>query len=585
MASRSVSTTAALRTIDKAPTGIQGFDDITLGGLPRGRSTLVCGGAGCGKTLFAAEFLVRGATQFGEPGVFMAFEETAQDLRANVASLGLDFDDLQAKKKLVVDYVHVERSQIQETGEYDLEGLFIRLGHAIDSIGAKRVVLDTLEVLFAGLDNVGIVRAELRRLFQWLKEKGVTAVITAERGDGALTRHGLEEYVSDCVVLLDHRVNDQVSTRRLRVVKYRGSRHGTNEYPFLIDDRGLSVLPATTVALDHHVSDERLLTGIPGLDAMLGGKGYYVGSSILVSGTAGTGKSSMAAHFADAVCRSGKRCLYFAFEESPHQIVRNMRSIGIELEPWIRDGRLSIRAARPATQGLEMHLVTMHKQVQDSQAEAVVIDPISNFLAVGTESEVHAMLGRLFDLLKGRQITTLMTNLTTGGRPTEATDVGLSSLVDTWILLRDIEVNGERNRGLYILKSRGMPHSNQIREFTIGPRGVELRDVYGGVDGSLTGAARMEQEQRDQAATAEAQREIARRQRALEKRRQALEAQVRALHAKLDAEADELQGFIEDTTSTQRAEADSRLRLARSRNNHGAVPEAGTAGGIEEDRS
>jgi circadian clock protein KaiC len=565
MTTRHVHASAPPRTIDKAPTGIHGFDDLTLGGLPRGRPTLVCGGAGCGKTLFAAEFLARGARQFGEPGVFLAFEENAADLRANVASLGFDFAALQHEKLLVVDHVRVERSQIEETGEYDLEGLFIRLGHAIDSIGARRVVLDTLETLFGGLGNETIVRAELRRLFQWLKDRGMTAVITAERGDGALTRHGLEEYVSDCVVLLDHRLHDQVSTRRLRVVKYRGSAHGTNEYPFLIDDTGISVLPVTTTLLDHHVSNERVATGVPGLDAMLGGQGYYAGSAILVSGTSGTGKSSVAAHFVDATCRSGKRCLYFAFEESPHQIVRNMRSIGIDLERWLRAGSLAIHAARPATHGLEMHLVTMNKRVQASAADAVVIDPISNFLSVGTLNEVHAMLGRLFDLLKSRQITTLMTNLTTGGRPFEATDVGLSSLVDTWILLRDSESSGERTRALYVLKSRGMPHSNQIREFTIGPRGIELRSDHGGPDGGLTGAS--------EAKADGVRREILRRQRALAKRRQALEAQVLALRAKLSAQEDALQSFIDDSQSSQSARERGRACLPNSRGNHGAVAE------------
>jgi len=464
----------AQNALPKALTGISGLDEITFGGLPRGRPTLVCGSAGSGKTLFAMEFLVRGALQFDEPGVFMAFEESEEDLAQNVRSLGFRVDELIAQKKLAVDYVHVERSEIEETGEYDLEGLFVRLGMAIDEIGAKRVVLDTLESLFSGFSNPAVLRAELRRLFRWLKDRGVTAVITGERGDGALTRQGLEEYVSDCVILLDHRVNDQVSTRRLRIVKYRGSAHGTNEYPFLIDEQGMSVLPLTSIGLDHRASDERISAGVAGLDAMLEGKGYYRGASILVSGTAGSGKSSLAAHFADATCRRGERCLYFAFEESPSQIQRNMRSIGIDLAPWIKKGLLRIEASRPTLFGLEMHLVHIHTLVAQFDPRVVIVDPISNFTSSGSLEQAEAMLVRLIDFLKMRGVTTLLVNLTAGGAALERTEAGISSLIDTWVLLRDVERDDARHRRLHVLKSRGMAHSSEVREFRITSKGIDL---------------------------------------------------------------------------------------------------------------
>ena len=463
-------------SLPKSPTGIDGLDEVTNGGLPRGRPTLVCGSAGCGKTLLAMEFLVRGAVQFDEPGVFLAFEETAEELAQNVRSLGFDLDDLIARKKLEVDYVYVERSEIQETGEFDLEGLFVRLGFAIDTIGAKRVVLDTIETLFGGLSDSSILRSEIRRLFRWLKDKGVTAIITGERGDGTLTRHGLEEYVSDCVILLDHRVTDQVSTRRLRIVKYRGSSHGTNEFPFLIDEDGLSVVPITSAGLDHPASDERVSTGVAALDEMLGGRGFLLGSSVLASGTAGTGKTSLAAQFADASCGRGQRCLFFSFEESPAQLLRNMRSIGLDLGRWIERGVLRIHSSRPSRFGLEMHLALVYKQVRDFRPDVVVVDPISNFLSAGSTIEAGTMLVRLIDLLKAQQITTLFTNLVGGGKEAEQTDVGISSIIDTLLLLRDEERAGERASFLYILKSRGMPHSRSIRRFRLTGQGIELLD-------------------------------------------------------------------------------------------------------------
>ncbi len=432
---------------------------------------------------------MRGAVEFGEPGVFIAFEETPEELAQNVRSLGFDLDDLVAKKKIAIDYIRIERNEITETGEFDLDGLFIRLALAIDTVGAQRVVLDTIETLFGGFTNQAVLRSELRRLFRWLKDKNVTCVITGERGDGALTRQGLEEYVSDCVILLDHRVTEQVSTRRLRIVKYRGSVHGTNEYPFLIDERGIAVLPVTELGLNHESSNERITSGVPQLDEMLGGKGYYRGSSILVSGSAGTGKTSLAAHFALATCKRGERCLYLAFEESPSQLMRNMRSIGVNLEAYRRNGLLQIHASRPTLLGLEAHLVQIHKAVTDFAPTTVIVDPISNFVSGGTAADAQKMLLRLIDFLKTKQITAMFTHLTSGGGVVEATDMGVSSLIDTWLLVRDIEVGGERNRGLYVIKSRGMAHSNQVREFLITSRGVSLQEVYVGPEGRAHGLA------------------------------------------------------------------------------------------------
>jgi len=551
--------------LPKAPSGIQGLDEITGGGLPRGRPTLVCGSAGCGKTLFAMEFLVRGATHYDEPGVFMAFEETAAELTQNVRSLGFDLAELVAQKKIALDHVRVERSEIEETGEYDLDGLFVRLGYAIDSISAKRVVLDTIEALFSGLSNQAILRAELRRLFRWLKDKGVTAVITGERGEQAFTRYGLEEYVSDCVILLDHRVTEQISTRRLRIVKYRGSLHGTNEYPFLIDETGISVLPVTSLGLCHKVSSERVSSGIPRLDAMLGGQGYYRGSSVLVSGTAGSGKTSMAACFADAACRRGERTMYFAFEESRDQLVRNMRSIGVDLEPWLQSGLLRFHATRPTLYGLEMHLATMHKWVNEIQPQAVVMDPISNLMSAGTAIEIKSMLIRLLDYLKAQRITALFTSLNSGGSPTEQTEVGVSSLMDTWLLLRDLEVGGERNRCMYILKSRGMAHSNQLREFLLTDRGIELADVYLGPEGVLTGSARLAQESKESAAALARQQQIESKQRELERQRQALESQIAVMRAEFQSREEELSRTITLMRAQQSRIVEDRAAMALSR--------------------
>ena len=471
-------TPAESARLQKAATGIEGLDDITGGGFPRGRPTLVCGGPGSGKTLVAVSFLVNGAERFGEPGVLMTFEENADDLAKDVASLGYDLPTLAAERKIAIDYVHIERSEIEETGEYDLEGLFVRLDHAIASIGAKRVVLDTIESLFSGLSNTAILRAELRRLFRWLKEKGVTTVVTAERGEGTLTRSGLEEYVSDAVIMLDHRVDDQISTRRLRVVKYRGSHHGTNEYPFLIDRDGIAVLPITSLGLDHPAPTDRVSTGTDILDSMLGNRGFYRGSTILVSGTAGTGKTSLAAHFLNAGCARGERCLHMLMEESPQQVVRNMRSIGLDLQPWIEKRLLSFHADRPARLGLEQHLAGLHRVVRETRPSLVVIDPVTNLLAIGSASDVRAMLTRIIDHLKTAGITAMFTSLTPGRDETQDTDTMISSLMDTWVLMTLTEREHRRERDIAVLKSRGMVHSNEIREFSMTERGFGWSDTH-----------------------------------------------------------------------------------------------------------
>jgi circadian clock protein KaiC len=560
---------AVPKTLRKARTGIRGLDEITGGGLPAGRPTLVCGSAGCGKTLLAMEFLVRGITEYDEPGVFMAFEETGEELAENVASLGFDLKALVARKKLLVDYVYVDRSEFEESGEYDLEGLFIRLGHAIDSTKAQRVVLDTIEGLFAGLPNQAIVRAELRRLFRWLKDKGVTVVITGERGDGTLTRYGLEEYVSDCVISLDHRVVDQVTTRRIRIVKYRGTTHGTNEYPFLIEKDGLSIWPITSVQLEHTASLERVPTGIERLDTMLGGKGFYRGSSILMSGTAGTGKTSVASTFAEATCRRGERCLYISFEESPGQIMRNMATIGIDLQPWVKKGSLQFENVRAFHFGLEMHLARTIKFISEFAPAVVIIDPISGLETSGTSLEVKAALMRLVDYLKQKGITAMLTDLTMG-ESVERTDAAISSLVDTWLVLRDLESNSERNRGLHVLKSRGMGHSNQVREFVLSQTGIQLTDVYVGPSGMLTGSARVAQEARERAEHVSLDEEAERQQLALECKRAALEGQIAALRAEFSAEEATIARIFSQDKQREASLALDKAAMGRSRQ-HDAV--------------
>ena len=551
--------------LQKERTGIPGLDEITGGGLPAGRPTLICGSAGAGKTLFAMEFLVRGAMLYNEPGVFMSFEESSEELATNVASLGFDVKQLVADKKLFLDYVFIERSEIEETGEYDLEGLFLRLGYAIDQIGAKRVVLDTLEALFSALPNEAIIRAELRRLFRWLKERGVTALITCERGEGTLTRYGLEEYVADCVILLDHRVQNQISTRRMRIVKYRGTSHGTNEYPFIIDEKGFSVLPITSLSLNHKAPTQRISTGVARLDNMLGGKGFYRGSSILISGTAGTGKSTIASHFIDAACARGERALFFAFEESQDQIIRNMRSIGMDLEGYVKQGLLKFQNARPSNFGLEIHLASIHKAISDYQPSVVVVDPITNFLAVGDAPDTKSMLTRLIDFLKTRQITGMFTSLTSSTAEIEDSEVGVSSLMDTWLLVKNVESNGERNRGLYILKARGIGHSNQVREFLLTDHGIELIDAYVGSEGVLMGSARAAQTAREAAQAIERAESRQRQQRELQRRQQLYEAQLISLKCQYESERDTLLEELEDEQHRERVAANQRLEMARMR--------------------
>jgi circadian clock protein KaiC len=528
-----------LPVIGKSRTGIGGLDEVTYGGLPKGRPTLLCGSAGCGKTLFGMTFLYNGAVEYGEPGVFLAFEERPVDLIKNVGSLNYDLERLISEKKLAIDHVEIERTKIAESGKYDLEGLFIRLGYAIDSIGAKRVVVDTIETLFSGLENEQLLRSELRRLFEWLKEKGVTAIITAERGEGTLTRYGLEEYVADCVILLDNRVHDQLTTRRLRIVKYRGSAHGTNEYPFIIDEVGVTVMPITSSGLEHGAATERVSSGIPDLDQMLEGKGYFKGSSILVSGMAGSGKSTVAAQFADSICASGKRCVYFSMEESPDQIIRNMRSIGMDLQKWVDKRLLRFSARRPSLFGLETHLAIMYRDVTDFEPAAVVVDPMSALLGAGGSNDVHSMLLRLVDFLKSRHVTALFTNLGTGAGEVANTEIQISSLMDTWLLLYNRESNGEHNRQLYLLKSRGMAHSNQVREFILSSEGIKLRDAYVGPEGVMTGSARLAQEAKDKAAFLVREQEMQRRGREVERKRREISAQIEILKAQLESETTE----------------------------------------------
>ena len=560
----------------KCPTGIVGLDEITNGGLPKGRPALVCGGAGCGKTLLAMEFIVRGAMEFNEPGVFMSFEETSEELTKNVRSLGFDLDDLIRRKKLAMDFVRVERDELEVTGEYNLDGLFVRLNLAIESVHAKRVVLDTIESLFSGLYNTTILRSELRRLFRWLKDKGVTAVITGEKGDANLTRQGIEEYVSDCVIMLDHRIHDQLSTRRLRVVKYRGSTHGTNEYPFIIDAQGISVLPVTSMGLlDHPATTTRISSGVKRLDTMLGGKGFFQGSTILVSGTAGTGKTSLAAAFSLAACKRGEKCLYFSFEESPAQIIRDMRSIGIDLEPWVKKGLLRFHSSRPSLYGLETHLTVMHKQIEEFEPTVVIVDPVTNMASAGLAQDVRSMLLRLMDYVKSRQITTMMTSLTAIGDSLAHSEASLSSLIDTWLFVHDIELGGERNRGLYILKSRGMAHSNQVREFVLSNQGIELLDVYLGPSGVLTGSARVAQEAGEQAEEVASKRELVRRQTEVEAQRKALEAQIAALQAQVVVQTQAIEMLSAEEQTRKALGQAERMAMAQRREADVTAPALG----------
>jgi circadian clock protein KaiC len=541
--------------IAKARTGISGFDDLTLGGLPRGRPSLVCGSAGCGKTLFASTFLINGARDEDEPGVFVTFEERPVDIVDNVASLGFGLGDLIAQKKIAIEHIAIDPSELAEVGDYDLEALFLRLELAVDEIGAKRIVLDTIESLFSAFQNPAILRAEIRRLFDWLKEKGLTAVITGERGEGSLTRQGLEEYVSDCVILLDHRVHNQVSTRRLRIVKYRGTAHGTNEYPFLIGADGFSVLPVSSLGLGHQVHEERVSTGIADLDAMLSGGGFHRGSSILLSGVAGSGKSSIAAAFCAQACATGERALYFSFEESEQQTVRNMRSIGMDLQPCLDAGLLRTVATRPTFYSLEAHLAVMLREIEKFRPSLVVLDPISAFLDSDDQREVQAMLLRMIDYLKSHGITGVFTHLA-HVQGEAKTDAGLSSLMDAWILLLNREVNGEFNRELYLLKARGTAHSNQVREFVMSDHGISLLAPHLGEDGALTGSARRYAEAKSQREELKRRNDFDRLQEKLAHRRRRTQAQIDALQAELEADELELRS-IGDHESALRLQAQS----------------------------
>lgn len=556
---------ASTAGIAKSPTGIAGFDDLTLGGLPTGRTALVCGSAGCGKTLFASTFLVHGARDFGEAGVFVSFEERPEDIVDNVASLGFDLDRLIAENRIAIEHIAVDPSEIAEIGDYDLEGLFLRLELAIDSVGAKRVVLDTIESLFSAFSNPAVLRAEIRRLFDWLKNKGVTTVITGERGDGQLTRQGLEEYVSDCVILLDHRVDNQISTRRLRIVKYRGTSHGTNEYPFLIDEDGFTVLPVSLIGLNHKVSDERVSTGVADLDAMLTGGGFHRGTSILLSGVAGSGKSSLAAAMVDATCRAGERALYLSFEESSQQATRNMRSVGLDLGRWIAEGRLRYQATRPTFYSLEMHLAIVLREVARFRPSVVVLDPISAFTDYGDRAEVQSMLLRIVDYLKSEGITGVFTHLMQGGDELIRTDAGLSSLMDAWILLLNREMNGEFNRELYLLKARGMRHSNQVREFVMSETGIRLIPPYLGEGKALTGSARVVEEARQRRQDEERRVGAERARAQIEQRRRRARAQMEILEAELAADEAELSTLLGDEERLQQQLSADRRKIATSR--------------------
>lgn len=548
--------------LPKSPTGIQGLDEITGGGLPQGRPTLICGTAGSGKTLIGLNFLVSGVVSYSEPGVFVSFEETPDELIQNVRSLGWDLKKLIAEKQFLIDHIQIDPYEIEETGDYNLEALFIRLEQIIDAIAAKRIVLDTIETLFVGLTNTTVVRSELQRLFRWLKSKGVTAIITGEKGENTLTRHGLEEYVADCVIRLEQRVQNEFATRRLQIIKYRGSNHGTNEYPFLINDKGISVLPITSVGLDHEISTERISTGIPRLDTMLGGQGYFRGSSVLITGTAGTGKSTIAAHFAQATCSRGERCLYLAFEEAPQQILRNMLSVGLDLHPLVSQGLLKFQAVRPTAFGLEMHLVQIHNLINEFQPNVVIVDPMSNLVLGGNLLQSKSFFMRLIDSLKSQQITVMLTNLLTGNSSLEYTEIGISSLMDTWLELRVLESNGERNRVLYVLKSRGMEHSNQVREFILTKKGIKLVNVYLGQETVLTGTARNVQEAKEKATNLIRQQELERKRRELERKQAIMRSQIAALQDQLNMEEEEFQMMIEQEKLYQDIKSQSQIKVA-----------------------
>ena len=555
-----VSTPATSKGVAKAPTGVRGLDEILGGGLPRGRPTLLCGGAGCGKTLLAMQFLCRGAMDAGEPGVFIAFEESQAELTANTASLGYDLDQLIADRMLAVDAIYIDPIEIVETGEYDLEALFIRIAGAVQSVGAKRIVIDTVEVLFGSLADPAIVRSELRRLFAWLKAQGLTAVITAERGKEGISRHGIEEYVSDCVILLDHRVIEEQSTRRLRVLKYRGSLHGTNEYPFLIGKRGIAVAPITSLRLEHEVSSERVSTGVPGLDARLSG-GFYRGSSVLISSPSGGGKTTFATAFVDAACARGETALFISFEESTSQLIRNMRSVGFELDRWVEAGLLRFETVRPTMHGLEHHLAWLDDLLDEVRPDVVVIDPIGSVTRAGTSAQLAAMLMRQTDLLKTGGVTSVFTALI-GPKTTGRVESEITSLIDTWLSVDSTESNGERDRLLSVVKSRGMAHSNQFCEFVLTDHGIELLDPYLGNAGVLTGSARLNQQLADVEDTRRETEVLDLHERDLEHQRLAIAARMDELHAELRVQEERLAQVRADHKHRQERTARQRTLLS-----------------------
>ena len=559
------SVAAPMTELEKCPTGIHGLDEVTGGGLPRGRPTLVCGDAGSGKTVLALQFLVQGIRQFNEPGVFIAFEENPQDLATNMASMGVDLNQLCAENQLAIDWIHLDASEIEEAGEYDLEGLFIRIQCALQRVHARRIALDSIEALFSSLKDQGMLRSELRRLFAWMKDQQLTALVTGERGEGRFTRHGLEEYVADCVISLDHQLSNQISTRHMQVIKYRGSAHGDNQYPFLIGKTGLSVFPITSVGLDCPAPSEQISSGVPRLDAMLRGGGFFRGSTILISGAAGTGKSSLAAHFARAACERGERALYFAFEESREQIIRNMRSIGIDLAPWVERDLLRFHASRPSLCGLETHLAGIVAAVEEFAHSFIALDPMTDFIAVGSQSEVKCMLTRLVDFLKMKQITGFFTSLTLADHSNEQSEAGISSLIDCWLLVRSLEQNGERTRALYLLKSRGMAHSSQVREFLLTDTGVDLVDVCVSAGGVLTGSARREYEARQQEARVRHKEVLARKKVHLERRRRDMEAQIETLRRQFEEEEAEMTAAMQNIMEADVRAKNDRDALTRSR--------------------
>lgn len=554
------------KSLQKCPTGITGLDEITLGGLPKNRPTLICGGSGSGKSMFGMEFLVRGAVFYNEPGLFVAFEETEEELTQNIASLGFNVTELVDTNQLILDHIHIDQTEFKEIGSYNLDGLFIRLGDTIDRFKIKRVVLDTIEVLFSNFANELILRSELQRLFRWFKEKQVTVVVTAEQGVNTFSRYGLEEYVADCVILLDNRMEQQISTRRLRIAKYRGSTHGNNEYPFIINGSGISIIAITSIKLDYTVSDKRISSGIKQLDTMLGDKGFYSGSSILVSGAAGNGKTSIAASFANSTCQLGEKCYYFTLEESVDQLIRNINSIGIDLRPWIKKDLLRFHAINPYAAGLEANLADIQKLTNEFNPSVVIIDPIANLKMLGHLNEVQGILSILIAFFKSKLITTMFTSLVAEDKLMGfVADEGISALMDTWIYLQYIYGQGERNRGISILKSRGMAHSNQLRELILSDKGIHLQDVYIGQDKVLTGSARLVQATKLEIENSNRESELRHRERQLEITRKSLEGQINALHATLEDAKEEAIHLNEHKENIYKLLAESRAEISKMR--------------------